>query len=80
MASATLLLVLSRHTPRELDFRGIYLPPLLPATVLGLLAAWFTAQQLSRMGLARHFEQPLLAFLAFTLIYTVVFATVLFPS
>jgi hypothetical protein len=33
-----------------------------PATILGLLAAWLTAQQLSRMKLARHCEQPLLAF------------------
>lgn len=80
MAPTELLLVLNRQTPRELELRGIYLPPLLPATILGLLAAWFTAQQLSRLGYARHFEQPLLAFLAITIIYTVLFATLLFPS
>lgn len=80
MAADAFFLVLTERLPRELEVRGIFLPPLLPSVVLGLVAAWLTAQQLSRLGYVRHLEQPLLAFCAITAIYTVLFATVVFPS
>jgi len=61
--------------PSEVSIAEVYLPPLLVAATLGLLAAVFTAHWLNRRRLTRHLANPSLVFLAVTAIYTVVIGT-----
>lgn len=61
--------------PREFAIGEVFLPPLLVAGVLGLLAAIVTAQLLNRYRLSRYFFYPPLVFLAFFVIYTVLIGT-----
>jgi len=51
------------------------MPPLLVASLLGLLAAVVTAHLLNRYGLSRFFIYPPLVFLALMVIYTVFVGT-----
>jgi Protein of unknown function (DUF1656) len=66
--------------PSEFAAGGIYFPPLLIASLLGLLAAWFTAQMLNRYRLSRFFFYPPVVLLAFAVIYTVLIGTFVIPS
>jgi hypothetical protein len=66
--------------PSEFAFGGIYYPPLLIASVLGLILAWLTAQTLNRYRLSRFFFYPPLVLLAFAVIYTVLIGTLVIPS
>ncbi|QEY31001.1 DUF1656 domain-containing protein [Synechococcus sp. RSCCF101] len=67
-------------TPKEVEFRGIYLSPLLVSVALAIAATWFTCKTLNRYGLADRFESPLLVYLSFVVIYTVLISTLLIPS
>ena len=66
--------------PSEFAIGGIYFPPLLIASVLGLILAWLTAQTLNRYRLSRFFFYPPLVLLAFVVIYTVLIGTFVIPS
>jgi hypothetical protein len=66
--------------PSELAIGGVYLPPLLAATVLGTIAAVLTARWLNRTRLSRHFFYPPLVFVAMTVIYTVLITTFVIPG
>jgi hypothetical protein len=66
--------------PSEIAAGGMFFPPLLIASLLGLLAAWFTAQMLNRYRLSRFFFYPPLVLLALAVIYTVVIGTFVIPS
>jgi len=66
--------------PSELAIGGVYLPPLLAATVLGMIAAVLTARWLNRTRLSRHFFYPPLVFVAMTVIYTVLITTFVIPG
>lgn len=66
--------------PSEFAFGGIYFPPLLIASIAGLILAWWTAQVLNRYRLSRFFFYPPLVLLALAVIYTVLVGTFVIPS
>ena len=66
--------------PSEFAIGDVYLPPLLIATLLGMVLAWLTAHLLNRYRLSRFFFYPPLVLLAFAVIYTVLIGTFVIPS
>lgn len=65
--------------PHEFAIGGVYLPPLLVASILGTIAAVVTSRLLNRVRLSRYFFYPPAVFLALIIIYTVLFDTLLIP-
>ena len=63
--------------PHEFAIGGVYFPPLLIASFLGVTAAVLTAMALNRYRLSRYFFYPPLVFLALAVIFTVLFEAVL---
>lgn len=61
--------------PHEFAIGGVFMPPLLVASLLGALAAVISARLLNRYRLSRFFFYPPLVFLALMLIYTVFIGT-----
>ncbi len=61
--------------PHEIAIGGVYMPPLLIASLLGVIAAVVTARTLNRYRLSRYFFYPPLAFVAITVVYTVLIGT-----
>lgn len=61
--------------PHELAIGGVYMPPLLVASALGVIAALVTTRLLTRYRLAHHFFYPPLVLLALIVIYSVVIGT-----
>lgn len=61
--------------PHEFVIGGVYMPPLLVAAFLGLVAAFVTAHLLNRYRLSRYFFYPPLVFIALTVIYTIFIGT-----
>lgn len=61
--------------PHEFAIGGVYLPPLLVASALGVVAALMTTRMLTRYQLAHHFFYPPLVLLALIVIYSVVIGT-----
>lgn len=66
--------------PREFTVAEVYFPPLLIASMLGLVAAVLTAMLLNRFRLSRFFHSPTLVLLALAVLYTVLIGTFLIPS
>ena len=66
--------------PHEFAIGEVYMPPLLVAAFLGLIAAILTARLLNRYRLTRHFFYPPLVFIALTIIYTVFIGTFIIPA
>ena len=62
-------------TPHEFAIGGVYLPPLLVASLFGVIATLVTAQLLNRYRLSRYFFYPPLVFLALMVIYTLLIGT-----
>ena len=67
------------HVPKEFTIGGVYMPPLLIAGILGVLAAWLTAMLLNRYRLSHFFYNPPLIFIALAIIYTVLFGFLIIP-
>ena len=61
--------------PHEFAIGGVYLPPLLIASILGVLAALVPARLLNRYRLSKYFYYPPLVFVALMVIYSVLFGT-----
>lgn len=61
--------------PSEFSIGGVYMPPLLVACLLGVIAAAFTVRLLNRYRLSGYFFYPPLVFLALMIIYSVLFGT-----
>ena len=61
--------------PSEFAIGGVYMPPLLIACLLGVIAATFTVRLLNRYRLSNYFFYPPLVFLALMIIYSVLFGT-----
>lgn len=61
--------------PHEFAIGGVYLPPMLVAAMLGILAAVVTGYLLDRYRLSKYFYYPPLVSLALTIIYTVFIGT-----
>jgi len=66
--------------PSEFAIAEVYFPPLLIASLIGLLLAWLTALLLNRLRLSRYFFYPPLVLLALAIIYTVLIGTFIIPS
>ena len=67
------------YLPHEFTIGGVYLPPLLMASIFGTLAAVVTAEFLNRSQLSRFFSYPPLIFVALVIIYTGLVGTLLIP-
>ena len=63
------------YIPHEFAMGGVFMPPLLVASLLGAIAAVVTARLLNRYRLSRYFFYPPLVFLALMVIYTVLIGT-----
>ena len=61
--------------PHEFAIVGIYLPPLLVASALGVIAALVTTRMLTHYRLAHHFFYPPLVLLSLIVIYSIVIGT-----
>lgn len=61
--------------PHEFAIGGVYLPPMLIAAFMGILAALMTTRLLNRYRLSRYFFYPPLVSLALMIIYTVLIGT-----
>ncbi len=68
-----------QYLPHEFAIGGVYFPPLLLASILGVLLAVLTALLLNRYRLSRFFYYPPLVFLALAIIYTGLIGTFLIP-
>jgi hypothetical protein len=67
------------YIPHEFAIGEVYLPPLLVAAFLGLIAAMLTARLLNRYRLTRYFFYPPLVFLSLVAIYTTIIGTFIIP-
>jgi len=67
------------YIPHEFTIGGVYFPPLLIASVLGVTAAAMTIMLLNRYRLSRYFFYPPLVFMALAVIYTGLIGTFLIP-
>ena len=63
--------------PHEIALGEIFMPPLLVAGTLAVVATMMTVHLLNRYRLSRYFYYPPLVFVALTVIYTVVIGTVI---
>jgi hypothetical protein len=61
--------------PHEISIGGVYMPPLLVAGLLALIATVVTTHLLNRYRLSRYFYKPALVFIALVTIYTIVIET-----
>ena len=61
--------------PKEFDFHGVYLPPLVIVLFLAILATMLTASVLNRLRWTRVLALPRLVFLALIGIYVVLIGT-----
>lgn len=66
--------------PSEFNLFGVYLPPLLIASGLGLAMTVLTARLLDRCRLSRYFFYPPLVFLGLAVLYTVIIGTFVVPA
>jgi len=66
--------------PKEFSLGGVYLPPWLIASLLGMIAAWISALLLNRLRLSRWFAYPPLVYIAMMVLYTIGFGTWLIPA
>jgi len=61
--------------PHEFAIAGVYMPPLLIATLLGSIAALATANLLNRYKLYKYIVYPQVLLMALIVIYTVFIST-----
>ncbi len=67
------------NIPVEFNLGGVYLPPLLVATVIGVVIAVATTFVMNHFRLSRYFAYLPLVFIALVVIFTVLAGTVLIP-
>ena len=66
--------------PSEFSLGGVFLPPLLIAALLALVATGVTVRLLDRFRRSRFFFYPPLVYFAILVIYTVIIGTFVVPS
>ena len=66
--------------PSEFPIAGVYFPPLLIASILGVLAASLTVLAFNRYRLSRFFFYPPLVFVALAVIYSGLIGTFVIPG
>ncbi|MCZ6565559.1 MAG: DUF1656 domain-containing protein [Gammaproteobacteria bacterium] len=57
--------------PHEFAIGGVYLPPMLVASILGVLVTVITVRYLNRYRLSRHLFYPPLVSISLIIIYTI---------
>ena len=67
------------YIPSEFTVGGVYFPPLLIASILGVVTAWMTVMLLNRYRLSRFFYYPPMIFVALAAVYTGIIGTLLIP-
>ena len=67
------------YIPSETSIGGVYFPPLLLASTLGVVAALLTVLLLNRYRLSRFMLYPPMIFVAIAAIYTGLIGTFLIP-
>ena len=67
------------YIPSEISIGGVYFPPLLLASTLGVVAALLTVLLLNRYRLSRWFAYPPVVFIALAVIYTGLIGTFFIP-
>ncbi|MEP5766195.1 MAG: DUF1656 domain-containing protein [Halieaceae bacterium] len=68
------------NVPSDLSLSGVYFPPLLAAFVLALFAASLLQKWLDRSGYSEIFLNHSLVYFSLATIFTVVFASTIFPT
>lgn len=63
--------------PHEIAIGGVYMPPLLIAASIGIVATMLTTKQLNKSRLSKYFFYPPLVSLALMVIYTVIVGTLI---
>ncbi len=66
--------------PNDLVIADVYIPPLLAAAVLALIASSLTTRFMNRRRLTAHFANPPLVFVSMVVIYTVIFGSTIFST
>ena len=66
--------------PAEIEFFGVYAPPLLYAAFFAAIAMILTVWLLNRYRLSRFFMFPEGVMLSLTVIYTAILGTWVFPT
>lgn len=61
--------------PHEFAIGEVFMPPMLIASLLGVIATVLTVRQLNRYRLSKYLSNPPLVFLAIAIIYTVLIST-----
>ena len=64
-----------QQIPHEFAIGGVYMPPLLIASILGVIIAIVTIRVLNHFRLSRYFFYPPLVSLSMMVIYTVFIGT-----
>ena len=67
------------NLPIEVSIGGFYFPPILLATVSGVLLAWGITRLLNRLGLSQFIWYPPLFFLALAVICTGLVSFIFLP-
>lgn len=65
--------------PHEIHIGEVFIPPMLLAGILGVIAASITAKLLNRYRLSRYFFYPPLVFVALMVIYTIIIGWIIVP-
>ena len=67
------------NLPIEVSIGGVYFPPILLATVSGVVLAWGITRLLNKLGLAQFIWYPPLFFLALAVICTGLVSFIILP-
>lgn len=65
--------------PHEIHIGEVFIPPLLIAGILGIIATSITAKLLNKYRLSKYFYYPPLAMVALMVIYTVLIGWIIIP-
>jgi len=67
------------YMPHEIHIGEVFIPPLLIAAILGLIAAVITAKLLNKYRLSKYFFFPPLAMVGLMVLYTVLIGWIIIP-
>ena len=67
------------NIPAEFTLGGIYMPPLLMASIMGAITAMIVARLLNSYRLSKYFFYPPLVFVAMVIIFTMIYGMLIIP-
>ncbi|MCK5698165.1 MAG: DUF1656 domain-containing protein, partial [Gammaproteobacteria bacterium] len=65
--------------PIEFSIGGVYMPPLLMASILGVVSALMLSRLLNSYRLSKYFFYPPLVFVALSIIFTMIYGVSIVP-